>query len=121
MRNKFFLGFIVLGLSGCATSAQDIRQVGEVEVLEIAKPYKHVSQCIAEQIIDKYDAGMSIQTINHGDAIIVKKDEEGGGYFVQVDKLSDGNARVSTYISNNMVFREMLSSKLMQVIKQYCV
>lgn len=111
---------IILLLAGCATAADDIRKLGPKDSVIISKPYQETSQCVSEEILAKHDAGMSIQPINKGNSTIVNSAQDGGGYFVQIDKLSNGSAKVSTYFSQNMIFSEMLSSEIMGIVKKYC-
>jgi len=110
----------MLFLAACATTAEEIRNMGADDTLYVNRPYDTVSKCAAQEIIDKHNAAVSVQKVNNGNSTMIVRDIPGGGYFVQIDRLPNGTAKVSTYLSNNIIFDKNMSSELMAIIKQYC-
>lgn len=118
---RFLLALMVtLALTGCALSANDIRDTGASDTFVLDKEYEKAALCASQTLIDDYDAGLTVAKNNLPPKTTVTKSVVGGGYFIEITPASKKTAKVEIYGSQNMIFMPILSSKLMQVIMNKC-
>lgn len=109
----------LLLVSGCATSAEDIRARGAYQTLLITKPYKVTAACVAQALTEKYDAGLTVRQAEH--ATVITEPVDGGGYFLEVTPQGDASSMVRTYASQNMLFFGALSAQMMSIVRRECL